>query len=236
MEYRHDCRLQKRHTEERGAASGEENFLAEPRDDGEIERQRTGPRDGRFSPAKVDERATGQRQDDDSEHEPIAPRKETEQDASPEDHQRYRVRGNGERVWKSSRHYQRGGERKNQRRSDQRAAHFPDSSFPEASYARLCIEEVARRVPHALRPIFSIWRAQSSENEGLPPRWHRQVVRARQPDALPLGAGMDRLVRKVSTGGASGAALDFGRRRRDRATARPFGESQTQQELWLSED
>src|SRR5215831_2124342 len=124
MEQRYDSRLQKRHAEERGAASCEENFLTQPRDDGEVEGQQNGDRDGRLSAAEVDERAVGQREDDNSEHQPIAPRKETEQDAPAEDHQRYRVRRNGERVWKSSRHHHRGGERKNQRGSDQRAAHF----------------------------------------------------------------------------------------------------------------
>src|SRR5262249_37284758 len=102
----------------------EGNFLTEPRDDGEVERQQNGHRTGRLSAAEVDERAVGQREDDNAEHEPIAPRKETEQDAPAVDDQWYRLRRNGERVWKSSRHHQRGGERKNQRGSDQRAAHF----------------------------------------------------------------------------------------------------------------
>ena len=124
MEQRHHPRLQECYAEERGAASREGNFLTEPRDDGEVERQQHCHRDGSLAAAKVDERAVGQRENDHSQDESIAPCDETEERAPAEDHQRYRVHRDGERVWKSSNRRQRGGHRQDQCGSDQRAAHL----------------------------------------------------------------------------------------------------------------
>jgi hypothetical protein len=91
MEQRHQSRLQKRKAEERGAASGEGNFAAEPRDDGEVQRQQHGHGDGDFTAAEVDEGGVGECEDDNSQNEPIAPGQQTEEDAPAEDDQRYRL-------------------------------------------------------------------------------------------------------------------------------------------------
>src|SRR5947207_10438948 len=117
-------------------AARQGRLLAEPGEDREVERQQERDRGQDRAAAEVDERAVGQRKNDDPEDEPAATRQESEQGAAAEDHEWRRVHRDGQRVRKPPRQHQHGRNRKEQRGSEERRCQFRGGPPPEPSNRR----------------------------------------------------------------------------------------------------
>jgi hypothetical protein len=84
VQERDEHALQHRQPEQERAAACERIFLAQPHDDGKVQRQQQPDGVDDRPTAEVDESAIGEREDDDAENEPAAARDDPEQRSAPE--------------------------------------------------------------------------------------------------------------------------------------------------------
>jgi hypothetical protein len=111
LQQRDERRLHDRDAEQQCAPPRGGMCLSEPDDHGQVEREQQRHRVDDRAATDIDERAVGEREDDDADDEPTALRGEPEQRARTEDQQRCCVHGGRHGVREGPRQRQRGGDR-----------------------------------------------------------------------------------------------------------------------------